>query len=1041
MSPVSRGTRRAITTVAGVLLTLLTLLPTASFGLGLGTIKVNSALNEPLDAEIDFISATDKELRNLEIGLAPIRAFKAIGIELNPRLSAIQFKIERRLDGKPYIRLTTRIPYTEPFLHILLQAEWTVGSSVGRLRREYTALIDPPFLSASKPGDIQAPRPREPAPVTPEPEEDLDLDVPIPATKLEEPEIIEEPSSPPIVAGTEPRPAEDAEEDLFLEPEPETESDEAEPELPEPSVEQVETQGLKEPLPGFESPSTESKIDRDSESIEIDEDDDELMGPGELLPSGVPDWASADVYHVKRGDMAYNIARHIRRDDTISLEQIVLALYDANPRAFFDNNTNNLRAGKILKIPDREAVLKRGRRSARREFFAQYDVWQEYKLKLASSRIPVSMENPLVTASKAKPKAEPKLETKKSEVKPKRAAPKKKIDKKTVAKKPDAKTADSRKGMQLPPSRSSRKEELLRIVRADLDSKAKTAGKSAQTESAKGKQILKEDAVTLQKSDKKKGMTTEADKVGKPEATKGKGRLIELDNADLASKTKSTSPPKPEVKPVVKPIAKKKPLKVAKSKPRPKIPTSPPKSQIDEIMEIVKGVFSSLMSNQYMLMVAGGVGVIGVLVGFVYLRRRRKTLREFEESILTTGDVSTGELSTGSEDVSADSGDTSFLSDFSQGGMGNVATDEVDPIAEADVYLAYGRDEQAEEILKDAIVKHPERNELKEKLLEVYAQRNDSPAFETLAEELYASLEGKGGELWDRVAEMGLKLNPDNPMFSGGAPSAIGDTAPAMPALDETQGLQIEIPSPSVEETQAINLADMQAEASAPEIDIGGGIELDMGVTPGEPEVVSDEELGGLEFNLDIGGDAAEPEASAEAEPSGADSSGIEFEPSGLSLDAAPAAEDSGDEISVEGDDSGLSEDEENAFVSLRENKAENDKSDLGISIDTSEGDLELSAADLDTSLDAGDISFDADDDIGGSVDAGEEALDVAVASEVEEVGGPDQWDESATKLDLAKAYIDMGDEEGARSILEEVAVEGNEEQKKQATDLASQIS
>lgn len=51
------------------------------------------------------------------------------------------------------------------------------------------------------------------------------------------------------------------------------------------------------------------------------------------------------------------------------------------------------------------------------------------------------------------------------------------------------------------------------------------------------------------------------------------------------------------------------------------------------------------------------------------------------------------------------------------------------------------------------------------------------------------------------------------------------------------------------------------------------------------------------------------------------------------------------------------------------------------------------------------------------------------------------QWDETATKLDLAKAYIDMGDAEGARSILQEVMTEGNEAQKKQAQELSTQIA
>lgn len=91
----------------------------------------------------------------------------------------------------------------------------------------------------------------------------------------------------------------------------------------------------------------------------------------------------------------------------------------------------------------------------------------------------------------------------------------------------------------------------------------------------------------------------------------------------------------------------------------------------------------------------------------------------------------------------------------------------------------------------------------------------------------------------------------------------------------------------------------------------------------------------------------------------------------------------------------------------------------------------------------------------GGAADEGEIQWELdsteAVAPPVEAVPGngadtagdvaaEPQWDETATKLDLARAYIDMGDGEGARSILEEVMAEGNEQQKKQAADLVSQI-
>ncbi len=115
-------------------------------------------------------------------------------------------------------------------------------------------------------------------------------------------------------------------------------------------------------------------------------------------------------------------------------------------------------------------------------------------------------------------------------------------------------------------------------------------------------------------------------------------------------------------------------------------------------------------------------------------------------------------------------GDNSLPSDFSREGLGNIDTDEVDPIAEAEVYLAYGRDAQAEEILKDALKKDPQRQEIYLKLLEIHAQHNKPSAFETVASELYAVSQGQG-DVWQKAVALGRQLDPNNPMFAeGGAP-------------------------------------------------------------------------------------------------------------------------------------------------------------------------------------------------------------------------------------------------------------------------------
>ncbi|MDE2274904.1 MAG: hypothetical protein KGK09_01280, partial [Burkholderiales bacterium] len=96
------------------------------------------------------------------------------------------------------------------------------------------------------------------------------------------------------------------------------------------------------------------------------------------------------------------------------------------------------------------------------------------------------------------------------------------------------------------------------------------------------------------------------------------------------------------------------------------------------------------------------------------------------------------------------------------------AIGDVDPVAEADVYLAYGRDLQAEEILKEAMRATPDRMAIRTKLLEVYAKRRDAKAFELLASQVFNLTRGEG-EDWAKAQSLGLGIDPENPMYQPGA--------------------------------------------------------------------------------------------------------------------------------------------------------------------------------------------------------------------------------------------------------------------------------
>jgi len=963
-------------------------MPVGAYALGLGKLKVHSALNEPLNAEIDFTSIAEKELKGLKVSLGSRQDFQSAGATRLPFYGNIKFTVSKRANGQYFLLLQTQEPVLEPFMHIVIRLEWPGAQVV----REYSALIDPPQYLVSKPTGVETP---VTAPVAPA--------AAVPVAEPAKP-VLEAPK-PEAKAADAPKPAE-------AKPVPEPLA-KIEP-LPEPKA-QAEPAGQPEPAASLAA-------------------DDGLLGPGEstvrMDASGWPDHdtgvavveplpapvgeapgpatatavSGTGVYKIKRGDTLWEIAERIRKDwkasnrtdaqSPVTTEQLVMAIFNNNQNAFFRNNVNNMYAGKVLNIPEPEATQGLNRQAARKEFRAQYDVWQEYKLKLASAgrAIQVSETEPVAAAPvEAKPPApEKEAQSKKPEQAPTKAEAKPEAPPAPVA--PTA-------------GRGKQPEELLKIVRATLENeKAAPKGKVAEAEAAKDagskeRLALAERVTTLEESlESKKAETKEMQqKAGEVKETLQKqSRLMEIENQQLAKATAKpgqaateVEKPKPEAtapattpKPAEPPKAAVTPVAPQKAPKKPARAAPPPPEE--------KGMLASFMdylSADSMMPVIGGiVAIAGGAILLVYLRRRQRSIAEFEESILAADALSTEAPLTGDTggQPAVAAGDTSFLSDFSQGGMGNIHTDEVDPVAEAEVYLAYGRDETAEEILKDAIVKHPDRPELKLKLLEIYHQRNDSGAFETLAEELYASVGGRGGKVWDKVAEMGRKLNPNNPMFRGA-----GAAAPATAVGTTTALMEPRTAEPTGKAASAVTDSSLHMDFSAP-----AGAE--------KPE---DDE--GVSFDF---------ETKAPAETASTDDSGIDFEiPS-----AVPAAEKKGNG-GLDAIDFGESSDNAIDF-------------DLG----TSEVAVEPEAP---ATPDSGEINWDFESPTAAPAEPVSEIVESESAAGEGGEEGQAQWDETATKLDLAKAYIDMGDSEGARSILDEVLAEGNDTQKKEAADLAAQIA
>ncbi|MGD8843736.1 MAG: FimV/HubP family polar landmark protein, partial [Gammaproteobacteria bacterium] len=344
------------------------------------------------------------------------------------------------------------------------------------------------------------------------------------------------------------------------------------------------------------------------------------------------------------------------------------------------------------------------------------------------------------------------------------------------------------------------------------------------------------------------------------------------------------------------------------------------------------------------LWLGSGALVLGLLA-FMGLRRKRGVESEFQESILqAAAHKGAGESDSVITDAQPESSDSkapesSLLSEFAVSDMGAITNDgAADPMAEADVYLAYGRYQQAEDLIKEALEKEPGRSDLNLKMLEIFAAGRNEAAFDQHAQAMLEGPEDSGAAVWEKIAEMGRELSPNNPLYQSDAAPEHDDTPEAV--QDEIQ------PAFEDDETQAAFEDETQPLS--------------------EDELRSEEDERGLDFDLDLSYDAhADEDRPDSMEFTPPETADVDSQPDSAARDEAPEfnLEDYDMEVSAEPDEE-------------------------------VEGDGELT-----------------------------------------------ELDEVSTKLDLARAYIDMGDPDGAKSILGEVMEEGSDNQRDEARDIMEQLS
>ena len=973
-------------------------LPSLALAAGLGKLTVLSSLGQPLKAEIEIVSLQRGEGDSLGARLAPSDVFRQASIDMNPALLTVKFAVQRKEGGQYVMTLSSPQPMNEPFVDMLVELNWANG----RLVREYTFLLDPPEYSGPKRLAQAA------APVAAAEQAAPQASAPAPEAPAEVQAASAEPA--PVIAAVPLGPNVPA---LSAAPEPGVAVVAAAPNAsaavePAPLPGQVEVQPV-EP--------------RRAEPAQVGA---EPAPTGDLAQE--PEVKST--YEVVRGDTLSKIA--IRNQaEGVSLQQMLVALFRSNPDAFVADNMNRLRAGKIINIPDRDAAESVAPADARRIVSAQYADFNDYRRSLgiavASASAPQGSARQ-VSGQISPPKEEkpaPSKELPKDELRLSRGD-----DAKRGAKGAGAVAADDLAAKDNALKEANERIAILQKNLQDLQNLVELKNKQAaqlqqQAETAKAAAAKAEAAKAASappaKVEPAPVPAKVAPKAPEPARAQEPAKAVSAAKAPEPAKApEAAKAPEPAKAPVVakaepSPAAKTeaakapeaaKPPEVAKAPEAakaaaPPVPPTkapePPKTKTEAAKAAPKKAAAPQVEASFLddlmgdPMVLGGGGVAAVLlVGYAAYAWRRKRSSQFENSIMSVvpSDADSVLGSVGGRNV--DTSSSSIQSDFGQG-SGKAGAEEIDPIAEADVYMAYGRDAQAEEILKDALSKDSSRQAIRVKLLEIYANRKDTRAFEAAANELRSATGGRGAE-WEKVAALGLSIDPGNALY-GGKPSSPAPAIPSQlpPGFNETAQMP------------AFNPPTTSAPV-APHTEVPLNIDFDIGTSTSAPAPLPDLDLGvasapsaqpaGLDFDLGLGGDkgAGAPAASvSSAAPEPALSIDFDLPISDKPAAVAPAAAAPSLELGALDFDLGTK--------SAGESAGEPSKAPV---------------------LDLGSINL----DLGTPGAAGGNGSG----------GAPDaRWQEVATKLDLAKAYEEMGDKDGARELLKEVVKEGDTAQQQQA--------
>lgn len=740
-------------------------------------------------------------------------------------------------------------------------------------------------------------------------------------------------------------------------------------------------------------------------------------------------------------DTLWSIATELANERGVSPKQMMQALYQANPEAFTKNDMDMLKAGVTLKIPALEGAQKPAAN-------AHTETKPSRKPAVAAGKgleLIAPVESQIAENAQINEKAQP------------------------APGKSKGAGSDSGKDAEL----QSRIEKLEQQL-----------GMMQQLLALKDQQLA-----NIQQNTAKPAATQPVPPVEQPVTAKPNPQPIPVP----APKTEVPEVKAPaEAQPIPAPVT---PTVVAQVPPPAAKPPQPAPVAQEE---------NFFASDTYYLAIGGlGLGILSAL-GWLLWRKRKIDEQTSSESMFSSASQITmpdpeSSLSVPVLDLDNTTaydvgtvGESSFINDFTPSDFDAFDTDqnEVDPLSEADVYLAYGRYQQAEELMRNALAQEPEKDSFKQKLLEIFYAAENKKAFADYAMELAAN--GKQSDIgfWSKVSEMAKEIVPDLPLFGGGA----GSASPELELVNQERGI-------STQPASAVELAESEFGVDDYDLD-------DLSMLLPVEMAVEDEKFGlkSAEAKLDNGAETFTNEHSLDFDTSSpVESDELDFDTKSLKVDKN-TQEQTTDTPDIETIDFDLSDfsfknanekaelDQANAPIEAfdfnfdvddlapaAKDVASNSDPEVGKSIASNTNaassytnpQLELdSALDIDVADNSLDFAFDESTNLENEffssfpktepelsknrpISAPSEPIgefdfnfdfDVPVAGKSDSedfdlsVSDLTDMDEFETKIDLAKAYVDMGDTDAAKLIAEEVLAKGTKNQKAIAQALLDEL-